>query len=169
MKIDTVERIVRAWNEKHVRYLIAGGLAVVAHGFVRFTADMDVVLDPSTDSLRRALSVLSDLGYRPRAPVPLDQFADPARRREWGESKGLTVFSLASSDHPGTEIDLFLEPPFDFDLAYANARTLELAPGVAATFVGLEDLLAMKRLAGRPQDLQDIESLRSLTQGPETE
>lgn len=39
MKRDSVVAIVQALNENEVQYLIVGGLAVVAHGYVRFTAD----------------------------------------------------------------------------------------------------------------------------------
>jgi hypothetical protein len=113
-----IETIVRALNESGVRYLIAGGLAVVAHGYVRFTAE------------------------------------------------GLTVFSLFSTAHPATEIDLFVEAPLDFSLAHSAAYRVELAPGLAAPFVGFEDLLALKRRAGRPLDLQDIARLTALRREP---
>jgi len=158
----SIEAIVRRLNEAGVRYLIVGGLAVVAHGYVRLTADLDLVLDPEAGNVERALSVLSALGYSPRAPVPLADFADGAKRGEWARSKGLTVFSLASPMHPATEIDLFLEPPFEFPRAYAAAVSLEVAPGVPATFVGLDDLLAMKRAAGRPLDIEDMKRLLEL-------
>jgi predicted nucleotidyltransferase len=42
MKIDDVGTILRALNDANVRYLIVGGLAVVAHGYVRFTQDIDL-------------------------------------------------------------------------------------------------------------------------------
>lgn len=48
MERRSVEAIVRALNDAGVRYLIAGGVAVVAHGYVRFTADLDVILDLET-------------------------------------------------------------------------------------------------------------------------
>lgn len=162
MERRSVEAIVRALNEAGVRYLVVGGLAVVAHGYVRFTADVDLVLDPEPESLRRAIAALDGLGYRPRAPVEFSEFADPVARARWAREKGLTVFSAFSRKHGATEVDLFIEPPFDFSDAYAKASTLELAPGVTATFVGLADLIEMKRKAGRPQDLQDIEALRGL-------
>lgn len=162
MERHSVEAIVGALNEARVRYLIVGGLAVVAHGYVRFTADVDLVLEPETAAMERAVAALAALGYRPRAPVAFTEFADPVRRAQWAREKGLTVFSAHSPQHPATEVDLFVELPFDFERAYAVARTLEVAPGRPATFVGVADLIEMKRRAGRPQDLQDVQNLKSL-------
>ena len=162
MERHSVEAIVGALNEARVRYLIVGGLAVVAHGYVRFTADIDLVLDPDPDSMKRAIEALAALGYRPRAPVAFSEFADPTRRAEWSRDKGLTVFSAYSPAHPATEVDLFVETPFDFERAYAAARALEVAPGRLATFVGLGDLIDMKKRAARPQDLQDVHNLKTL-------
>ena len=162
MTRHSIERIIGALNEAGVRYLIVGGLAVVAHGFVRFTADVDLVLDPDRQQLLKAIEALLKLGYRPRAPVDFRAFADPKSRAAWRNEKGLTVFSTSSDEHPDTEIDLFLEPPFDFEAAYLGAARMELVPGTIATFVGVRELFGMKRAAGRPQDLQDIEALRPL-------
>jgi hypothetical protein len=135
---------------------------VVAHGLVRFTADIDLVLDPEPAALRRAIDALAGLGYRPRAPVELAEFAEPAKRERWIREKGLKVFSLFSSGHAATEVDLFVETPFDFEQAYARAQKFEVGPGLEGTFVGLADLIEMKRRAARPHDLQDAEGLESL-------
>ena len=43
MEKRSVEAIIRALNAASARYLVAGGLAVVAHGYVRFTADVDLI------------------------------------------------------------------------------------------------------------------------------
>ncbi len=161
MERRSIETIVGSLNQAGVRYLIVGGLAVVAHGFVRFTADIDIVLDPDPVAMRRAIEALSVLGYRPRAPVPFEEFADPEQRKMWAREKSLTVFSVFSSQHPATEIDLFVESPFDFERAYADADRFDVASGVGATFVGRADLIAMKRKAGRPQDLKDVAELES--------
>jgi hypothetical protein len=61
-----------------------------------------------------------------------------------------------------TEIDLFLEPPIDFDAAYRRAFFQEVASGTVATFCGLDDLIALKTLSGRPEDRDDIQKLRLL-------
>lgn len=160
MEQRSVEAVIGGLNAAGVRYLVAGGLAVAAYGYVRLTADVDLVLDLEESNVRKALDVLAELGYRPRAPVEMAAFADPAARAAWIRHKGMTVFSLHSPEHPVTEIDLFAEAPLDFERAYASAVRMDLAPGISATFVSLEDLIAMKRRAGRPQDMQDIERLR---------
>ncbi len=158
----SIEAVVRALENARVRYLFAGGLAVVAHGFGRVTYDLDLVLDPDPGALARAVGALEALGYVPRAPVAFAEDADAAKRAEWAREKHMSVFSLASAQHPTTEISLFLEPPFEFDAAHARAFVLTTEAGVPLAFVSLDDLIAMKRRAGRPRDLADVEGLESL-------
>ena len=167
MERRSVEAIVRALNEAQVRYLIVGGLAVAAHGHLRITVDVDLVLDPDPESLGRAIAALETLGYRPRAPVPFIAFADAGQRKDWAREKGMLVFSAHSPAHPVTEVDLFLEAPFDFEKAYARALTMEVGPGLAATFVGLADLVSMKRNAGRHQDMEDVSVLIDINGKPD--
>ena len=162
MERRSVETIASALNQAGARFLVAGGVAVVAHGLVRFTADLDIILDPDPAALRLAIRALSALGYRPRAPVAFEEFADAARRRSWAAEKGLTVFSLFSAAHRETEVDLFLECPVDFEAAYARAMRKELPNGPTLAFLSLADLLALKQQAGRPRDLDDIAGLNSL-------
>jgi len=162
MERRSIEVVVQSLNEAQVRYLVVGGLAVVAHGHIRFTADLDLVLDLEIDNLRRALAVFRELGYRPRIPVPIEQYADPEMRSAWARDKNLQVFTLCSDEHPATEIDLFVEDPLGFDGAYERAVRMEVAPGVAAVIVSLDDLLTLKKAAGRSQDLLDVDRLESL-------
>jgi len=76
MKLADVEAILRAVNDADVRYLIVGGLAVVAHGYVRYTADVHIVLDLERDNALRAMKALDAIAYRPLAPVDATDFAD---------------------------------------------------------------------------------------------
>lgn len=169
MERHSVDAIVGALNAANVRYLVAGGLAVVAHGYVRFTADIDLIVDLEPANVARAVTALEGLGYRPRAPVAFAEFADPRKRAAWVRDKNLTVFSLHSPRHALTEVDLFVEPPLDFETAYGRALRTEVAPGVSATFVGIQDLRRLKQRAGRPQDLLDIEKLNALHTEPADE
>ena len=59
-------------------------------------------------------------------------------------------------------IDLFVREPFDFESAYQSRLQTHLTPEVAANFVSFDDLVALKREANRPKDLQDIYYLQNI-------
>lgn len=165
MNTHSLTVIIRALNEHKIKYLIAGGLAVVAHGFVRFTADIDIILEMSESNLKDAMDIFHSLGFIPRAPVPIESFADAQERNRWIQEKGLTVFSLWSREHPLAEVDLFVSDPVGFDAAYGRAARFALEPNLEATFLSLEDLIATKKVAGRFKDRDDIENLLQIHAG----
>jgi hypothetical protein len=159
--IGAIEQVLVSLNMAQVRYLVVGGVAVVLHGYLRTTADLDLVIQLTPDNIGRAMTALAGLGYRPRAPVTVAQFSDMEVRRTWQRDKGLTVLSFWSDSHPTLEVDLFVQEPFDFDEAYRRAVEVQLDT-TSATVVALDDLVALKLSAGRPLDLVDIEALRAL-------
>lgn len=160
MKLDSFEAIVRALDRAGVRYLIAGGLAVNAHGYLRFTKDVDLVIQLIPDNITRALNALNRLGYRPLVPVTAEQFADRATREGWVRDKGMQVLQLWSDDHLETPIDIFVQEPFVFDDEHAKALIKLLYGSIEVRFVSIPTLIKMKKAAGREQDKIDIEHLR---------
>jgi hypothetical protein len=81
VRLTSFEAIVRALSDAGVRYLIAGGLAVNAHGYLRFTKDADFVIQLIPDNIKRAFSALGALGYTPVVPITAEQFSDPDTRQ----------------------------------------------------------------------------------------
>ena len=160
MEVRSVETIVRSLNAAKVQYLIVGGLAVNAHGFVRLTRDVDIVLHLEPANAERGLSALLAAGWQLAIPEQPAAFADAALRERWRTEKNLIVLKLWSDVHRRTPIDVFVYEPFDFAAEWARAERLEICPGVLAPVVSLATLLEMKKTAGRPQDLQDIEELQ---------
>ena len=160
MRLLSFEAIADALEKAAVRYLVAGGLAVNAHGYLRFTKDVDLVIQLESGNLRRALAALSVLGYRPAIPVSLEQFVDARQRESWARDKGMQVFQLWSDAHPETSVDIFVTEPFDFDEEYARAVVKPLRDNLPVRFVSIPTLIRMKQLANRPQDQIDIEHLR---------
>ena len=79
----------------------------------------------------------------------------------------MNVFSVFGPAAPATEVYLFLGSPFDFDQVFRRRATFEVAPRLSAPFVGLPDLVEMKRRAGRKQDLADAGQLEQRARGPE--
>ena len=154
--------IFRALDDAEVRYLVVGGVAVVLHGYPRFTADLDLVVELTASNASAAIAALQTLGYRPRAPVRAEDFADEDIRASWREEKGLTVFSLWSPSYPGTEVDLFVEEPFDFGEAWSRRLDAVLDHGTTVRVVGIDDLRALKARVGRPKDVDDIAQLDAI-------
>lgn len=73
----------------------------------------------------------------------------------------MVVFSQWSAEHPATEIDLFVEEPFEFADAFARAARAALGETVV-TVANTGDLIELKQRAGRPKDLEDIAALERI-------
>ncbi len=149
-----LDEILRTLTEFGVEFVVVGGVAVQAHGYLRATADLDVVPNPTLLNLGRLGEALSDLDARPRrATLPVD-VTDPQL---------LSRVPLAPLTTRYGRLDLLniahvSGAPGSFDELRGRALTVNL-DGLAVSIVGLDDLLRMKRAAGRPQDLTDIGAL----------
>lgn len=161
--MSVFEPIFVALDDAGARYVVVGGLATVLHGHARLTADIDLVIDLEPSEAHKAMSCLASIGLRPRAPVAAEDFADPELRRSWIEDKGMQVFSLWDPREPLREVDVFVSHPVPFDELWARSELIELA-STKVRIASIEDLIALKRLAGRPEDLQDIEALEAIAE-----
>jgi hypothetical protein len=162
MEVRSVEAVVRALNEAKVRYLIVGGVAVNVHGYVRLTMDLDLVIQLKPENIVAAWDAMERIGYRARIPVSGRDFADEKKRELWRKEKGMLVLQFWSDEHRRTQVDVFVREPFDFDREHATAPHHEITPGVIAKIVGWDTLMQMKKDAGRPKDLLDLEMLEKI-------
>lgn len=153
--------VFAAFENADARYVIVGGVATVLHGFARFTADIDVVLDYTPAEIPKALGALRSLSLRPRAPVPLDALGDPGQREAWVRDKGMTVLSLWDPSDPMREVDVFVEPPIPFEELWRDSVVMSLSEGKVRV-ASIAHLIRMKRIANRPEDLLDIEALSAI-------
>jgi hypothetical protein len=159
------ETLLRALVDHGVDFVVVGGLAVIHHGYVRATKDLDIVPEPAPANYRRlyeALALLDaqpiELGdFRPdEMPVPfapdgLEQGGNWALRTSAGRIDVLQWIA-------GVE-------------GFAELRATavdEVLPRIGnVLFAGYETLLAMKRAADRPQDRLDVDALESMRLDPE--
>ncbi len=149
-----LDEILRTLTEFGVEFVVVGGVAVQAHGYLRATGDLDVVPNPTLLNLSRLGEALSDLDARPRrATLPVD-VTDPQLLKRvplaplttrYGRLDLLNIANVSGA-------------PRSFEELLGRALTVNL-DGLAVSIVGLDDLLRMKRAAGRPQDLTDIGAL----------
>lgn len=145
-------------NAADARYVVVGGFAVVLHGHTRLTLDVDLVVDLDPEPAREIVDALTGRGFIPRAPVKARDFANASIRDAWVEEKGMQVFTMVDRSNPRLVVDLFVRRPVDFDALWNRAEMIELE-GVPVRVAAIEDLIVMKRAAGRAQDLDDIRHL----------
>jgi hypothetical protein len=144
----------------HVEYVTIGGIAIQAHGGQRLTQDLDVAIAASTENLARLAGALLDLDARILGP-------DGQRSRSVPDAP-----LLASSDQwhlitPHGPLDVITLPAHLGSFADMRARAHEVPLGdLSIPIARREDLLKMKRAAGRPQDLADVRLLESLDAAP---
>ena len=155
------EPVFIALNAARARYVVVGGLATVLHGYARLTADIDMIVDLDPIEVKKTLTAMTALGLRPRAPVDPLAFADEAVRRSWVVEKKMAVFSFCDPAVPMREVDLFVEHPIPFAELWTRSELVTLQQ-TTVRIASIEDLIAMKRIAGRPEDLQDIEALEAI-------
>lgn len=154
-------KIFRALNDANIRYLVVGGVAVNLHGVERSTVDLDLIVYLEQENLLHFAKVMTALGYRPKVPVKAEAFADAAQREQWIAEKNMLVFSFINLAEPLEIIDIFVKHPLPFESMYKNHVKRE-ALGVTIPIAGLEDLIALKKMSGRPKDVYDLGYLEIL-------
>jgi hypothetical protein len=148
--------LFRALARHDVAYVTIGGIAIQAHGGQRLTQDLDVAIAASTDNIARLAGALLDLDARILGPN--------GRRSQSVPAAPL----LASSDqwHLITAhgpLDILTLPAHLGSFEDMRARAHEVPLGdLSVPIAHRDDLLKMKRAAGRPQDLADVQLLESL-------
>jgi predicted nucleotidyltransferase len=145
------QEILRVLVAHRVEFLVVGAVAVQAHGYVRSTLDLDIIARPTTLNLSRLAEALADLEAEPRHAGARMRLTDPNWLKRAPVVPVVTRagwLDLLSAETIGRT----------YDELRAGALTIELR-GLDITVVGLRDLIRMKKAAGRPQDLADIEAL----------
>ena len=156
-----ISDILKALNEADVRYLIVGGVAVNLHGHVRFTKDLDLIFAFDEENLRRAMKILADIHFSLLLPIDIFDFANSDLRKQWIDEKGMVVFQLIDRVQIDRQINVFVDEPIPFERMYQNRENAALG-GTNAPIALIEHLIEMKTIAGRPQDISDIQKLRFL-------
>ncbi|MDP8979933.1 MAG: hypothetical protein M3O35_05005 [Acidobacteriota bacterium] len=136
-------------------FLIVGGVAAIAHGSARLTADLDIVYRRTSDNFNRLASALKDF-------APYLRGAPPGLPFRWdGETvaKGLNFPLITSLG----ELDLLGEITGGggYDELLPHTIVLDLF-GIECRCLGLKRLIEVKRAAGRPKDLEVIAELEAI-------
>jgi len=148
--VDELHGIASALVTAGVRHAVCGGVAVTVHGATRSTKDIDVLVEPA--DLHRAIEAVRPLGY---AFAALPMIFDEGTERERHVQR---VSKIVAGEHLVLDF-LMAEASFS---GFLDGRTELTLPEGPLVVVSRDVLLRMKRLAGRPQDLADIEKLEAI-------
>jgi len=159
--------ILRQLTDAGGDFVIVGGVAAALHGGNRVTFDLDLVLDLRPASWAAVVNRLWDLGARPRMPETKDALLSVENVARWIDEKGLLAVTMRAPDG-SVEVDLLVGEHERFPDLKRRAKSVTLQ-GRTYFVASIDDLIEMKRRAGRLQDLLDIETLESIRRRIEPE
>lgn len=145
-------KLLRRLVDGGVDFVVIGGVAVVAQAMPRWTKDLDICYATNPENLDALGAVLVAIGatlHGADDDLPFVPDGRTLRRTQ--------ILTLTSREG---DIDLLVQPDGcpPYPELKANADRIEL-DGAGVLVAGIDDLIAMKRAAGRPQDLIDLEAL----------
>jgi predicted nucleotidyltransferase len=147
-----LESLLGRLANAEVDFIVVGGVAVAFQGYARSTKDLDITYATDKENLQRLGEVLIAVHARLRG-VPEDVPFVP-------DDRTLARTRLLTLDTDDGGLDLLADPPGapPYENMRARADRVDF-DGIVIAVAALDDLLAMKRAAGRPQDLADVEAL----------
>jgi hypothetical protein len=142
-----------------VRFAVAGGFACVAHGVVRVTMDLDLVVEVTDENLERLWDTLSGLGLVTQQPISRSQGTSAAALSRLATEKNLRALSWIHPDQPFVVVDLLVGQPLTWSEDLSQRMPLF---GVETPVLRRAELIRQKRAAGREKDLVDVRELEKL-------
>lgn len=146
----THQEFLFAMLDEQVEFLLIGGYAVIYHGYIRATGDMDVWLKPDNENKARILNAFRRVGIHPDDIEELDIIYD---------FTDVVVFHFGNEPE---RVDFLTKVQgVDFDKAYARKELLKIKDREIPV-LHLDDLIVSKILADRLQDKADVEMLQKI-------
>ncbi|MBI5407515.1 MAG: nucleotidyltransferase family protein [Nitrospirae bacterium] len=155
------EELFEKLNKSGIDYVVVGGVALVLHGVVRLTADLDLMVHLEESNLSKFVKIMNELGYRPKVPVKAEEFINTETRATWIREKNMKVFNFFHPESPINLVDVFVEEPLDYNLIKSEAMNI-MSGNVSIPVVSVKNLIKLKEISGRPQDIADIAALREI-------
>ena len=150
--------LVDAFQSKKINFAIVGGYALALQGLVRSTVDIDIVLSLKLNDFQNAELALKEIGLISRIPVRAQDVI--SMRKEFIEKKNLIAWSFVDHDDPSRQIDIIITE----ELKALKIKTISVGTRKIPVAT-LEELIRMKTISGRPQDLVDIKNIRERLSG----
>ncbi|MBC6425529.1 MAG: nucleotidyltransferase [Ekhidna sp.] len=149
MELDkNFKEFIELLNDEDVRYLVVGGYSVAHYGFMRFTGDFDIWIEPSEDNGARMIEVLKKFGFGSLDIEPSD-LLHPDKVIQLG-NEPLRIDLMTSID--GLK---------DFSESHNKRKSVRYRD-LKVDFINLDDLIINKKASNRIKDRKDIEELEKI-------
>ena len=142
--MDT-ESLLKSLKETKVQFVIIGATAFPVHGYSRATLDIDIFIKPKTANAEKTLSALKEFGYD-ITDLTVDELL----------TKKILIrqYLIETDIHPHVK-------GVSFDEVWKNKVKAKFG-NTFVWFASLDDLIKMKKAAGRPKDREDLKYLLKL-------
>ena len=140
-----IERLLRSLNARSVRYVVIGAAAFPIHGYARATLDVDLFIEPLRENAERTRDALAEFGY---------DVADLTVEDLLSKKVLIRQYRLQTDVHPFVK-------GVTFEQVWEN-RVSGAIGETPTPFASLDDLIAMKKAAGRSKDVEDLRVLQEL-------
>lgn len=141
-----IRRLLKSLLEHKVKFLVVGAWALPAFGYVRMTEDVDIFIEPTRINARRTIEALKSIGYLAMDEITVDTL--------------LTKKILLRQYILKTDIHPFVKG-VSFKRAWKNKK-LSTIKGFQVFVPSLDDLMTMKKKAGREKDIMDLDVLKEI-------
>jgi hypothetical protein len=150
-----LERVCESLNKSKVRYVIVGGYAVALHGAIRGTLDIDIALRWTKTDLVKTESALQEIKLVSRLPITAEDVFQ--YRDEYIRNRNLVAWNFHNPVDPSEQLDVII----NFD-AKGKRAVYKRFSTTSIPVLNIGDLIYMKKMSGRPQDIEDIKALEKL-------
>lgn len=149
-------KLISTLNTNKIPYALTGGYAVALHGVVRATMDIDLVLMIETEVFEKFATIMKELGLQSRIPILAKELVE--FREEYINKRNLIAWSFVNYKDPSQVVDVLITE----DIRNLKIETINVGQ-LKLKIVSVKDLIRMKQISARPQDLIDITNLKNLT------
>jgi len=131
-------------EENNVDYMIVGGYAVAFHGFPRFTKDIDIFFDASSENVEKVIDTLEQFGFS---------------RKELDKALFSTEGNIVTFGVAPVRVDFINQIDGVQFLEAKQNRVRGKYGNVEVSFIGKDDLIKNKKSTPRSKDKVDVEEL----------
>jgi len=142
--MDT-EKLLKSLNENKVDFIVIGATAFPVYGYARATLDIDLFVRPEKENIRKLRKALIDFGY---------DLSDISEEDMLKNKLLIRQYALETDIHPFVKGVTFID-------IWKNKITARFG-NTEVYFPCLNDMIRMKKAAGRAKDLEDLKFLKKI-------